>query len=100
LSMAIETGKRARTRKIFNDPILFEMISEESERITNVQKDGICLDISEGGLGMTAASPLKKGQVLKVFLPVRKVDTYLPIFAEVVWSQRSNGHFRIGLRVL
>ena len=45
--MAKETGKRARTRKVFNDPVLFEMIAVESERVTNVQRDGVCLDISE-----------------------------------------------------
>jgi len=37
---------------------------------------------------------------LKLFLPIQKVHIYLPVFAEVVWANPSNGHFRIGLRIL
>jgi len=98
--MAQETGKRSKVRRAFNRAVPFEMITVESNQVENIQQKALCLDISESGLGLSAGVPLKRSQVVKVFLPVQKVRTSLPVFAEVVWSEPSNGSFRVGLRIL
>jgi len=92
--------KRRKARKTFNEFISFQMIGVEANLLKNIHQKGLCLDISESGLGLTAGCNLKKGWVLKLFLPIKKVHTHLPVFAEVVRANRSNGHFRIGLRIL
>jgi len=92
--------KRLKARKTFNESILFEMIGVEANLLKNTYQKGLCLDISESGLGLRVKFALKKGEVLKLFLPIKKVHTYLPVFAEVMWANRSNGHFRMGLRIL
>jgi hypothetical protein len=66
----------------------------------NVQRNGVCFDISEGGLGMAADYPFIRGEVIKVLLPASKVDTPLPVFAEVMWAHQSEDRFRAGLRFL
>jgi len=98
--MKQETGKRSKLRKTFNRAVPFEILAVQSNRVENIQQDGVCLDISEGGLGLSAGVPLQRSQVVKVFLPVVEVRTSLPVFAEVVWSEPSNGSFRMGLRIL
>ena len=98
--MAQEMGKRSKVRRAFNRAVPFEMLTVESNQVENIQQKALCLDISEGGLGLSAGVPLKRGQVVKVFLPVQKVHVSLPVFAEVVWSEPSNGSFRVGLRIL
>ncbi len=98
--MKQEMGKRSKVRKKFNRAVPFEILAVESNRLENIQQDGVCLDISESGLGLSAGIPLHRNQVVKVVLPVQKVRTGLPVFAEVVWSEPSNGSFRVGLRIL
>jgi hypothetical protein len=98
--MKQKTGKRSKVRKTFNREVSFEIVVVQSDRVENIQQDGVCLDISESGLGLSAGVPLQRSQVVKVFLPVQKVRTSLPVFAEVIWSEPSNGSFRMGLRIL
>ncbi|MDH7500191.1 MAG: PilZ domain-containing protein [candidate division NC10 bacterium] len=98
--MGNPANKRSRIRKSFNQAIPLERIAAESKRMRHLQEEAVCLDISEGGLGLTADRTLKRGEILKLFLPVKKVHTKPPVFAEVVWATRSNGHFRVGLRIL
>jgi hypothetical protein len=100
--MALRAERRSSSRKSFNKSVPIELIAEKSEwALQGVPKSGTCLDVSAGGLGLKAAFPLKKGQVLKVFLPIQKVKTSLPVFGEVVWSEASDEHAsRAGLRIL
>lgn len=92
--------KRSTTRLDFRRSILFEHVATELDQMKSVQRDGISFDISEGGLGMAADYPFTRGEVIKLFLPASKVDTPLPVFAEVVWAHRSEDRFRAGLRFL
>ena len=84
----------------FRRSILFEQMVTELNRMKKIQRNGICFDISEGGLGMAADYPFIRGEVIKLFLPASKVDTPLPVFAEVMWAQPSEDRFRAGLRFL
>jgi hypothetical protein len=92
--------KRSKVRKLYQQPIVLERIGTESSLLQLFREEGICLDISESGFGLSAACELEEGDVVKLFLPVKKVHTKLPVLAEVVWRSRSDGHFRIGLRIL
>lgn len=96
----MKSQKRLSDRKIFNKPIRFELSIMESGQLKNIQYDGLGLDISQSGLGLTTEYALKEGEVLKLILPVNELDITLPILAETVWSKPANGHFRAGLRFL
>jgi hypothetical protein len=72
----------------------------ESDRMKNIRRNGVCFDISEGGLGMASEYPFIRGEVIKLLLPASEVDTPLPVFAEVMWAYPSGERFRAGLRFL
>jgi hypothetical protein len=92
--------RRSKIRKAFRRSFLFEQMATELNRKKNIQRNGVCLDISEDGLGLTAGCALKKGEVVKLFIPVSKKNTTLPVFAEVRWARSTNDNFRTGLRFL
>ena len=98
--MRYRSEKRSKIRLAFRRSILFEKIAAELDRMKNIRRNGICFDISEGGLGMAADYPFIKGEVIKLFLPASKVDTPLPVFAQVMWARPSENRFRAGLRFL
>jgi alpha-glucuronidase len=88
--------QRLTERKIFNQPLSFETSHTESFEI--IQKNALGVDISSAGLGLTTEYALKKGEVLKVYIPA--ADTVLPFYAEVVWSKPTDNYRRAGLRFL
>lgn len=88
--------QRLTERKIFNQPLSFEISLVESAEI--IQKNALGIDISPAGLGLTTEYALKKGEVLKVYIPA--ADTVLPFYAEVVWSEPTDNSWRAGLRFL
>ena len=90
--------RRSEVRKRFDQPIPFEQVTAQLKRLRTIKRNGAVLDISNNGAGMTGDSALKKGEIVKLFLPVKKVRIHLPVFAEVVWSVRANCRFRMGLR--
>ncbi len=96
----MKSEKRLSDRKILNKTIHFELSIMESGQLKNIQYDGLGLDISHGGLGLTTEYALKEEDVLKLIFPINELDTTLPVFAETVWSKPANGHFRAGLRFL
>lgn len=98
--METRKEKRSERRRAFNDLISFDRVLKKSSRLRNIQQNGVGLNISRNGLGLAADFPAKKGEVLRVLLPVKKAGTHLPVFAEVMWSERSNGNYRMGLRFL
>lgn len=96
----MKSQKRSSDRKIFNKTIRFELSIMESGQLKNIQYEGLGLDISQGGLGLTTDYALKEGEVLRLIFPINELDITLPIFAETVWSKPANGHCRAGLRFL
>lgn len=89
--------KRNSERKAFTEKIFIETSAESS----GVGKcEALCADISGQGLGLTAECRLEKAQIIKLYLPVEKAKTALPIFAEVIWAQPANERVRAGLRFL
>jgi hypothetical protein len=100
MGMSVKSQKRSIERKIFNKTIHFELSIMESGQLKNIQYDGLALDISQAGLGLSTEYALKEGDVLKLIFPINELNITLPVFAETVWSKPANGHFRAGLRFL
>ena len=98
--MKDKSEKRSKVRKAFRKPVHFEKMATELNRQKNTQWNGVCFDISEDGVGITVGCTLKKGEVIKLFIPVSKKNTTLPVFAEVRWVRGTKDNFMTGLRFL
>jgi hypothetical protein len=61
---------------------------------------GKALDICKDGLGFIAGVPLKKGEILKVHLPVNSTGIPIPVFSEVRWVKTEAMGHRVGLQFL
>ncbi len=69
-------------------------------KFENIKKNGFAIDVSSEGIGLTTDYALKRGDVLKLYLPVNRVNITLPVYAKVVWSKQADNNFRAGLMVL
>ncbi len=98
--MRYRSERRSKARKSFRRSILIERVVSQSDRISHIHQNGTCLDISEDGLGLTAAVSLRRGELVKLFIPASTVRTTVPVFSEVIWARPTNGDFRTGLRFL
>ncbi len=92
--------KRAFKRKIFNRPVEFELSVIETGRGENIHRSGEAINISSGGIGLSTACALKRGEVLKLYLPAISRSATLPVFSEVVWVRQAGAHVEAGLRFL
>ncbi len=92
--------KRAFKRKIFNRPVEFELSATQEGRKEDILKNGEAMNISSGGLGLVTACTLKRGEVLKLYLPAIARSAALPVFSEVVWVRQAGAHVEAGLRFL
>jgi hypothetical protein len=92
--------KRTDQRKSLAQAVSFELSTVEAGRIENVVIQGLGVDVSDGGMGMTTQYPLKGGEVVKIFFPVTEGETRVPILTEVMWSKYCAGEYRSGLRFL
>ena len=98
--MTTPSEKRTDKRKSLAQAISFELSTVDSDRIENVVIQGLGVDVSDGGMGMTTPYPLKGGEVVKIFFPVTEGETRVPILTEVMWSRYCAGEYRSGLRFL
>ncbi len=57
-------------------------------------------DICANGIRILTDRRLQRGAVLKLNIPLRGLDTQLPVFAEVAWTAAADRRFRAGLRFL
>ena len=90
---------RLFVRKEFDQQIYFETTLVNG-KMKNINRKGIAMDISDGGLGLKTDLDLSEGAVVKFNIPMKEVDITIPVFAEVMWSKPENSHFRAGLRFL
>ena len=98
--METQTEKRQRRRESIDRSITYDMSERSTGRFENLRKEGFGVDISNGGIGLITAQPLKKGDVLKLLYPVAAVNANIPVYTEVMWSNSIEGGFRVGLRFL
>ena len=95
-----KSKKRLEERKSFHKIVNFGLRAAESGRGENMCFSGESLDISGGGLGLTTECVLRKGDVLRLQLPVYDTDITIPVFAEVIWTKPADDRYRTGLRFL
>ncbi len=92
--------KRAFKRKIFNRPVEFELSAIEEGRSERIPRSGEAINISSGGIGLSTTCTLKRGEVLKLYLPAIARSAALPVFSEVIWVRQAGTHVKAGLRFL
>jgi len=92
--------KRLNERKKFNRFVPFVTIKGDLDRVRYIKGDGFSLDISEGGLGFKADRSFRIGDILKISLPMPRINISIPVFAEVMWVKPKEDHFRAWLRFL
>lgn len=98
LSLAAE--KRCSLRNAINQPVRLELTTLVQGKIRSAQINGICLDISSEGIGVSTTDPLRKGDVLKLHLSVSDMKVTLPILTEVKWLRRVDDQYKAGLQFL
>ena len=98
--MEKKADKRSISRVPIHESISFEITERYSGTLVNILKNGLGLDISSGGIGLTTSFPVEVGSVLKLYFPITSVNASLPVYTDVKWSSPIEGGFRIGLRFL
>ncbi len=98
----MDTRQKKRTfkRKIFNRPVNFELCAIAEGLRDNIHMSGEAINISSGGIGLSTTCALKRGEILKLYLPAIARSAALPVFSEVVWVRQSGGCVEAGLRFL
>ncbi len=98
--MDFRTEKRGKVRKVFRRSIGLDRLVTESNGMKHIQQCGVSINISESGLALISDFALKKGEVMKVLVPVSTGGPPLPVLAEVMWTYSSDDYSRTGLRFL
>lgn len=93
-------NKRTSDRAPFVQPVVLEIWQQDAGRSRTIRKDGIGIDISAGGGGLSTSYPLKRGDVVKLFFPVGIMDVRLPVYSTVAWSQTTDSGCRAGVAFL
>lgn len=87
-------------RHPFAHKVVFETWHLDDAGSCTTIHEGVCLDISAGGGGLLTITPLKKGDVVKLMVPMGTKDLCLPVFTEVVWSEDTGAGIRAGVHFL
>lgn len=98
--MINDSEKRVYPRKRFKKTVECDCIVKQLNKLEVKKFRGLCIDISEGGIGMMTNVGVSKGQVLEIRIPVNTEDVKISAFAEVIWSRPINGKYKAGLRFL
>jgi len=61
---------------------------------------GQARNISEGGLSLRTPTPLRKGEILRLHVPLHEGPTSVPVSSEVLWTRADEGGFSSGLQFL
>jgi hypothetical protein len=96
----MESEKRRGARKTFNRTIVLEKSDIVSDHVRHYRFDGVVLDVSQGGLGLSTDRSLREGEIVKLFLPLNQMNITVPVMAEVKWSRRMSSACQSGLRFL
>lgn len=93
------SNKRKSARQRYSERIDFEAMITGAKKADIARHCAHCLNISQGGLGITTDHRPKEGDVLRLSIPFKENLT-LPVFAEVVWIAAEDDSFRAGMRFL
>lgn len=94
------SNNRKIPRNEFFEPVQLSLLKEKSGILKLIEKNSQGIDISSQGLGILTPLALKAGEVLKVSLPARTQETFLPVFSQVVWVRKQEKEYRAGLQFL
>ncbi len=100
ISMDTKQKRRAFKRKIFNRQVSFELSAIGEGRGENLHNNGEAINISSGGIGLSTTCSLKRGEVLRLYLPSIARSAALPVLSEVVWVRQAGARMEAGLRFL
>ncbi len=67
---------------------------------TSAPTQGVARNISEGGLSLRTTTPLRRGEVLRLHVPLPGGPTSVPVSSEVLWTKEEEGGFSSGLQFL
>ena len=95
----METSRNTRhnSRTPFHQPIGLEIWEQGTKHVHEV---GTGVDLSAEGGGLATKYPLKRGDVVKLLVPVGVTNVRLPVYASVVWSKATDDGFRAGVTFL
>ncbi|MBT0651767.1 PilZ domain-containing protein [Geomobilimonas luticola] len=95
--METPDNKRHNSRTPFHQPVGLEIWEQGAE---HVHDTGRAIDLSADGGGLATKYPLKRGDVVKLLVPVGVTNVRLPVYASVVWSKVTDDGFRAGVTFL
>lgn len=93
------SDRRKSARQPYGKQVDFEAMTAGTKKVGTARHRAHCLNISQGGMGITSEFKLKEGEVLKLFVPFKK-QVALPVFAEVMWMKPETDTYRAGMRFL
>jgi hypothetical protein len=93
------SDRRKSARQPYSEQADFEAMTAGTKKVKVARHRAHCLDISQGGIGITSGFKLREGEVLKLSIPFKEQVT-LPVFAEVMWMTPEADTFRAGMRFL
>jgi hypothetical protein len=98
--MEIFLNHRISARTIFNNPIQLEYFETLAGRFLNGLKRGEGVDISDGGIGLVTHHGLRRGDVVKLYIPLGAAQANVPVYCLVMWIMTTGQNFKAGLRFL
>ena len=92
--------KRIISRTEFPHPISLDMMGKKKDKYENISYQGVGVDISEGGLGLSTLRKFEKGKIIRLLIPALGGKTTIPVFSVIRWSEALGTRFRVGLQFL
>ena len=91
--------RRLSQRFSYKHPVRYMAMGDPMRPPDEVPREADVVDLSDGGIRIKTTRPgLEKGLILKVRLPVSKVEASVPVLAEVRWmEEKRTGAFQAGL---
>ncbi len=80
--------------------VRYESASPGTSSATRGMTQGVARDISEGGLSLRTPAPLRRGEILRLHVPLPGGSTSVPVASEVLWTKEEEGGFASGLQFL
>ena len=99
MSGVVRKERRMGQRFTYKRPIRYMAMGDLLRTPDEAPIEGGVVDLSDGGMRIRTSSPhLGKGVILKVLLPVSRVDVNVPLLAEVRWKEEEKPDaFQAGL---
>lgn len=99
--MDIDVEKRRSYRIQINKNLFYKLYNEFNDNSKNkALYDGCCIDISQGGICILTGFYLKKGDIIKLLIPINSLNLTNTIIAKVIWTRYEKGCYRTGLEFI